>query len=484
MKALSVPALLALVFICLQLPDISTYPLVTTDEAFLSDAALQLVRHGVFRSDLLRMNIGFDGPYFWHPPGFSLAQALIYEIAGFGIWQTRLAAIIFGGLVCGALYRAVEVLTGDRRIALAAGCLPMFWASFLLTARTARMDCGAIFFLLIATTLTVQMVKGKPSWATAFAAGFSIGLAGIFHSIAATWAASLIFAFTLETWRTPRYVILMVLGAAILPAAWLVSAAFHYDAFDAQFIYQLTGRTASLGLLNRVAGDFTRYGREFGRWPTALALLLFMAYLGVRATERRTPFRMLFTTTISAAMVNMMIAGKSFGFYQLYILFPLVLVCAVVWRSALDGAMTNRMHLLGTALYCAMILNAAAVAYIPRVVALLMQTRERDYALQFDALTSRLKPCDQVWGTAVSWFAVLSAGARLDARPEPVPLRWRSAPESARHRFVVMLKGKTFDTDGYAKVGTFGEPLPNFLGSTYSSYEYVYEIWQSTQLPQ
>ena len=483
MRALSIPAVLALVFICLQLPDITTYPLVTTDEAFLSDAALQLVRHGIFRSDLLRMNIGFDGPYFWHPPGFSLAQALIYEIGGFGIWQTRLSAIIFGGLVCGALYRAVDVLTGDRRIALAAGILPIFWTSFLLTSRTTRMDCAAIFFLLVATIFTVRMVKGKPDWATAFAAGFSIGLAGIFHSIAATWAAGLIFAFTLETWRTPRYVILMVVGAAILPAAWLVGAAFHYDAFDAQFIYQLTGRTASEGFFGRIAGDFTRYGREFTRWPAALVLLLFMAYLGVRTPLRQPPFRVLFTTTVAAALVSMMITGKSFGFYQLYIRFPVVLVCAVVWRSALDGAMTKRMCVLGTSLYCAMVLNAAAVTYIPRIIANVMQTRERDYALQFDALTSRLKPGDQVWGTAVSWFAVLSAGARLDAAPEAVPLRWRSAPDPARHRFVVMLVGKTFDTDGYAKVGTFGEALPMVLGTTYSNYEYVYEIWQSTRLP-
>ena len=483
MKALSAPALLALVFICLQLPDISTYPLVTTDETFLSDAAHQFVTHGIFRSDLLRMNIGFDGPYFWHPPGFSVTQALIYEIAGFGIWQTRLAAIIFGGLVCGALYRTVEIITGDRRIALAAGCLPIFWVSFLLTARTARMDCAAIFFMLVATIFTVQMVKGKPSGATAFAAGFSIGLAGIFHSIAVTWAASLILAFTFETYRTPRYVFLMVLGAAILPAAWLVSAAFHYDAFDAQFLFQLSGRTASLGLLDRVAGDIARYEHEFARWPAALALLLFMACIGACITERRPPFRMLLTTTIGAALLNIAIAGKGSGFYQLYILFPLVLVCAVVWRNALDGTMTNRMRLLGTALYFAMILNAAAVAYIPRAVALLMQARERDYALQFGALTSRLKPGDQVWGTAVSWFAVLPAGARLDAKPEYVPLRWRTAPDPARHRFVVMLEGETFDTNGYDKIGTFGEPLPKILRTSYSNYEYVYDIWQSTQLP-
>ncbi|MBV8393845.1 MAG: hypothetical protein JOY81_11750 [Alphaproteobacteria bacterium] len=122
------------------------------------------------------------------------------------------------------------------------------------------------------------------------------------------------------------------------------------------------------------------------------------------------------------------------------------------------------------------------VTYLPRAVALAAQSRQRDYALQYKELTSRLRPGDQVWGTAIAWDAVVKAGARIDAEPESVPLLWTTKPDPSKHRFVVVPAGRSFENAGFRKIGDYGEALPTILGSTYSSHDYRYELWASNQL--
>ncbi len=110
------------------------------------------------------------------------------------------------------------------------------------------------------------------------------------------------------------------------------------------------------------------------------------------------------------------------------------------------------------------------------------QSRGRDYALQYKELSSRLRPGDQVWGSAVAWSAIVKTGARLDAGPESVPLLWTTKPDPAKHRFAIISPGMSFDGAGFHKIGDFGVPLPSILGSTYSSHDYRYALWASNQL--
>jgi 4-amino-4-deoxy-L-arabinose transferase-like glycosyltransferase len=483
-SSLLAPVLLGLAFVCLQLVDISTYPMVTADEAFYSDPAFQLVSRFSFRNDVLSGNLGFDGPYFWQPPGYAFLQALIYAIAGFGIWQTRLAGIVFGGAACIALYKLIELLTGNRRVAFVAGSLPMFWPAFLLTAKSSRMDTHAIFFLLLATNFAIRSLEPRASRIFSIACGACIGIMGVIHSAGITWAIGLVLGLALQTWRTPKNLVLLAAAAAALPAAWLVAGAIHVDAFKGQFLYHLANRSAAGSLVERLVGEFGRYQTELTRVPLVIPVLVFVAVIGFRSLPASRPFRVVLTMTTTAFVLNLFAAGKSFGFYQLYTISCLIVFCAMIWANALE-ALSPAKRRLGAVLLGAMIVNMAAVAYAPRAAALVWQGPQRDYWLQFKELTSRLQPGDQLWGTAVAWYAAVSAGARLDAHSQAVPVRWASAPDPMRHRFLVFLKdeGVGREVDGYRKLGTFGEPVPRILGSALTNASYVYDLWISTKLP-
>lgn len=478
MRVLLVPAFVSVAFVLLQILDITTYPLVTTDEAFLNDPALQLVHEGRFRNDVLSLNDGFDGPYFWQPPGLALLQAAIYKVAGFGLWQTRIGAIVFGGLACGLLYRLVEELTGRRAIALAAALLPFAWPTYLLTAKIARMDTHAIFFLLLATLLAVRSIDRADIRLPA-AAGLCLGLAGMFHPAAVTWASGLVAAYAWQKRREPTLVLFMVLAMALPAAPWAIYAALHADAFAGQFLVQLANRSSYGSHGAPLTGGLLRYREELARVPLMLPLLLLAVVAGWRHILASRPLAMLLVATVVCFSVTYVISGAKHGFYQLY---PITLL--VVVAAAALPPITSKWGIAAAAtLAGALVTNLILASYAPRAVALAAQTGPRDYALQFDELTRRLRRGDQVWGTAVAWYAIVASGGRLDAHREDVPVRWTTAPDPARHRFVVVLDDETFASEGYRRIGIFGQSPRRVLGRTYASQDYVYEIWQSTRLP-
>jgi 4-amino-4-deoxy-L-arabinose transferase-like glycosyltransferase len=478
MRSLLGPAFVALLFVLLQLPDIASYPLVTTDEAFLNDPALQLARAGRFRNDVLSANLGFDGPYFWQPPGLALVQAAIYKLAGFGLWQTRISAILFGGLVCAALYRLVEALTGRPGIALGAALVPVFWPTLLLTAKIARMDTHALFFLLLASLFAVHSL-GRDGNRRPMLAGLCLGIAGIFHPVAISWAIGLGLAYAWQARHTPLRVLAMALAAAVLPALWAVAAALNPDAFSGQFMTQIAERSGSNDLAERLFGGAWRYRDEFLRVPLLLPLLLLAVGFGWRTVRASPALCMLLATAAIAFVVTYFGGGPDHGFYQLYPMTALVVVVAGVMPALI--ARFGRLVMAVTA--GVLMASMVFASYAPRALALIAQGPARDYELQFTELTRRLQPGDQVWGTAVAWYAIAAAGARLDAHREDVPVGWRTRPDPARHRFVVMLDEETFPNEGFRRLGAFGQAPRAIRGSTFASQDYVYEIWQSTQLP-
>src|SRR5262249_2437697 len=141
----------ALLFMVLQCLDISTYPMVGSDEAFLNDPGLQLLTTGKFRSDVLSENPGFEDHYFWQPPGLALTTAVSYRLFGFGIWQTRLPGIVFGAAALGVLFLLVHYVSNKVLPAAFASLSLLVWPYWVLTSKAARMDTAAIFFLLLST---------------------------------------------------------------------------------------------------------------------------------------------------------------------------------------------------------------------------------------------------------------------------------------------------------------------------------------------
>jgi hypothetical protein len=480
---------LAAAFIVLQCLDVMTYPLFNYDEALLNDAGWQLATTGRFRADILSLNRGFEDHYLWQPPGLSFAAAASYKLFSLGIWQTRLPAILFGGLGIWAVFALVRGINPGTTGAWIAALSLFFWPDWVLTAKESRMDTGAILALVIATHLVVQSLRttGAPDLQTLFLAGLCTSVATLFHTAALPWGLGLgivIFAFARQ-----RIMAALVygLGAAILGVTWLAYALQFLPEFQVQYLALLLDRSSGAGLLERFTSEGARYLHEFHRQPTIYPLILF-ALSGIVVARRWNDHRvrMVIALTLVVLLLHVLIAGKISGFYTLY---PMTLVFCLIGigiEACLTKGDAGRLHrwaAIGASVaFVAFVANVAALSVGPRLLAYWFQGPERDYALQMAPLSSRLKPGDQVYGSGVVWIAVAGTGARLDAW-QWVPGRERNRVDPLRHKFVVVVRGRMFaGQEDYRKIVEFGADLPLVFGSRLSDRPYSFDLWQSNSL--
>ncbi|WP_296336297.1 glycosyltransferase family 39 protein [Reyranella sp.] len=480
---------LAAAFVVLQCLDVMTYPLFSYDEALLNDAGWQLITTGRFRADILSLNRGFEDHYLWQPPGLPLASAVSYQLFGFGIWQTRLASILFGGLGVWAVFAFVRSINPGTTGAWVAALALFFWPDWVLTAKESRMDTAAIMALVVATHLVVQSLRpaANPALRTFFLAGLCASVATVFHTAALPWGASLaviILAFARDRLRST---LVFGVGAAVLAGAWLTYAQQFLPEFQAQYLSLLLNRSGGGGILDRFAAEGARYALEFRRLP-AIYLLALAALVGMIAGRRwrDRQVRALLALTALLLLLHALVAGKISGFYTLY---PMTLVFCLIGTGieaclAESGAFWRRRWIaLGATVAClAFMANIAAFSVGPRLLAYWFQGPQRDYAVQMAPLSSRLKPGDQVWGSAVAWIAVVKAGARLDAL-DWVPGLEGTRPDPQRHKYVVVDRDASFaGADGYRKIDGFGAELPLVFGSRLSNKPYDFDLWQSNAL--
>lgn len=482
---------LALVFIVLQCLDVTTYPLVNGDEALLNDAGWQLATTGRFRADVLALHRGAEDHYLWQVPGLGFAAAVAYELFGFGIWQTRLTGILFGGLGVWAIFAFVRSITPGTTGAWLAALSLFLWPDWMLTAKESRMDTPAIAALLLSSLLVVQSPRsGAPAGlGRLFLAGLCTSVATMFHSAALPWGAGLGIVILIFAPNRFRSALVFGLAAAALGAAWLVYALQFPQEFRAQYLSLLLDRSGGGGLLDRFAAEVARYGMEFRRLPT-IYVLAFFALCGVIAARLWTDLgaRVLLALAALVLVLHVLIAGKTSGFYTLY---PVTLVFCVIGVGveaclAGSGARYRRRWLAvgATVASLAFVTNAAAFSVGPRVLAYWFQGPQRDYALQMAPLSSRLKPGDQVWGTAVAWFAIIKARARQDVLDWMGPVVEAPRPDPLRHKYVVVHRGAQFaGADGYRKILEFGSDLPLVFGSRLADRPYTLDLWQSNALP-
>lgn len=502
---------LAVAFVVLQCLDMTTYPLVNGDEALLNDAGWQLATTGRFRADILALNRGSQDHYLWQVPGLGFAAALSYELFGFGIWQTRLTGILFGGLGVWAIFAFVRSITPGTTGATTGGttgattggttgattgaglaALSLFlWPDWMLTAKLSRMDTAAIAALLLSSLLVVQSLRsGAPAGlGRLFIAGLCTSVATMFHSAALPWGAGLGIVILIFAPNRVRSVLVFGLGAAALGAAWLAYALQFPQEFQAQYLSLLLNRSGGGGILDRFAAEGARYGTEFQRLPT-IYILAFFALGGVIAGRLWNDRAHLILLTLTALIVllHALVAGKNSGFYSLYPVTLLFCVIGIGVEACLaeSGHRYRRRWLAigATAASLAFLANAAAFSIGPRVLAWWFQGPQRDYALQMAPLSGRLKPGDQVWGSAIAWFAVVQAGARQDVFDWMGPVIEDPRPDPLRHKYVVVDRDDEFiGREDYRKILEFGSDLPLVFGSPLADRPYAFDLWQSNALP-
>lgn len=481
---------LAVAFIALQLLDARSYPMFSYDEPLLNDAGWQLVRLGQFRSDMRSLQEGFESRYLWQPPALPLSAAMSYALFGFGLIQTRLPGIVFGGLAVWAIYRLVLSASGQRWTALVAATLLFTWPPWMGTAKISRMDTGAIFLLLVATTgvLAALRKRGEPGSFAFFLYGLAAGCGALFHTVALPWCFGLFCVLLLFSAGRVVPAVSFGLGVAVPALAWVGYGLLTPHDFKLQFLDHLLVRTAgSGGLAGRLVGEVERYARDVARMPAALlvAAVALYGFVWHRLWRQRTVAALIVLTAI-VALLHALVAGKDSGYYQLYpttLLFCLAAIGIGTLRPARIASGRDRLGaMVASASIVLFVVNGAAVALGPRVLAWWMQGPQRDYALQMAPLREVLKPGDTVWGNPVVWFAVADAGASLKAS------NWAEksslmVADPNRDKYVVVARGKTFlGMENYRKILEFGQDLPLVFGAPLSDRSYTFDLWQSKAL--
>jgi hypothetical protein len=348
------------------------------------------------------------------------------------------------------------------------------------------MDTAAICFLLIGTMLLVRAITLQHQKAICLvSAGLSVGIASIYHPASFTWFLSLVVAVAVCDKPRLRSVLTFCIGSALPVLSWLAFAAQRLSEFEAQFVVQVTNRTSDGNTLERVYLEILRYGRELERFPT-IFLIGLAAVFGLRNRNISKDPRLKFIAVLTIALIamNALIAGKGSGFYTLY---PMTLILSWIAMGAFwfidDNNRRGRAKVIAVTLTFGLFLvNSFVFSYGSRLLAWSYQVEERDYYKQFSKFSQKLKPGDEVWGSAVAWYAVVNASARIDAMPESVPVRWNTHPDPSRHRFAVFRPGTVSAKElvGFHKVLEFGNELPTILGSPLSDAPYKFELWEST----
>ncbi|SJZ51425.1 Dolichyl-phosphate-mannose-protein mannosyltransferase [Enhydrobacter aerosaccus] len=477
-----------LAFLVAQSFDIQSYPLVNYDAVFLNDAGLQLVAKGEFRADVLSQNPGFEHHYLWQPPALALSSAASYWLFGFGIWQTRLASILFGGMALWALFQLVRSIQPGS-IGAAVAALSLFvMPPWVVTAKDARMDTGAVLLLFLGTAAFLRTLDEncfRKAW-TSFAAGLCVGGAALFHTAVVTWAFGLFIVIAIFHRRNLGLLLAYALGAALPVALWLLYCLQYPNDFLQQYAALLSDRVSHQSVWQRLLGEGQRYAATFKRAPTFLLLVLAGTYgLLAHSLWRSAKVLALIVLTGSVALLNALVVGGSFSGY--YILYPLALVLCLA-GIGIDPCLSRHvsgrvMRAVAASCVALFLVNGAAISLGPRLLAYAYQGPERDYGRQFAALSQILKPGDQVWGAAPTWYAVVKSGARLDAF-EPIPPWQKTQPDPRKHKYVVVDHGASFDgmTD-YVKVRDFGADLPKVLGAPLTNKGYRFDLWQSKLMP-
>ncbi len=269
---------------------------------------------------------------------------------------------------------------------------------------------------------------------------------------------------------------------------WLLYALQFPEEFQLQYVALFWDRVGGGATPSRLLNAAQRHAGEFAKVPTTyLVLALALTGLILNRTWEDQRIRILLVLTAVVLCLHVLAAGNALaGFYTLY---PLVLVFCVMGigletclsRFGVTGR--GRWLAVGAGVgYALFILNIAAFSVGPRILAWWFQSQQRDYASVMAPLSARLKPGDQVWGTAVAWPAIVNSGARLDAN-EWIPRKKEPRSDARIHKYVVVRRHSSFEgMDDYRKVLEFGDDLPLVLGSTLANKSYAFDLWQSQRL--
>lgn len=470
--------LLAVVFVAMNIAGLDRAPLVWIDEVILADPAKNLALRGEFSSTVYGdMKIFRDKPYFFQPPAHPLALALSYKLFGFGIIQTRLPSVLFGGLAAAAMYFAGIQLFGRQRAALLAALMVFLDPKILQVARSARMDTMSLFFALAGFGFFIMADKNERRRIRNISlSGLFVGLSGVSHPVAISWALSLAALLAVgQGRRCFKPLAAFIFFCGLPAAAWLSWALRTPDIFVSQFITHGANHVVLGSLPSRLVGELARYPSDMKYAPLLLmafvVAVFWMAF--TKKLDRRTK-RLMLVPFMVMFLFNAIFMVKTVGFYYLHPNMILALAIGGMIDANLPRNIfqaSGKRERATIALAALLMLNMLAGGILGRYYIWSRQWEARDYAPIEAAVKVLIGPGQVVYGPPMAWYAVERAGSTL---------RINTMARPGLHDWAIIRKGETGKVPaGYVKVAEIGQALPPALpGLPKASYDYRMELWK------
>ena len=467
--------LFAALYFLLSAPFVGHYPIPSGDEVIGNDPAAEWILHGHIQSSLFGELPGFERGYFLQPPSHFLTLAGFYAVAGVSIITTRIHELLWAALAFAMWGELAVAWTGSRRAGLLTAaliaCIPPLGHSIA----AARMDAQALALIAISLWLWIPApgaISRHP-----FIAGFFLGFAGLTHPIIIFWAAGLLVGGLVSSRERRRSLGWLIAGAAVPFAGWMIYAAANWIQFTHQFLAHGRGKLGGPGVLALAGGELHRTITSFAQQPLLPFLYIGGAWSWWRRYSAKQDFR-----RETSAFAGVVILGVMFGLeknsgpHLLYHATLLSLGAAAMLDATLATAQPNLRWLrriAGAALVVVLAIGAIRWT-LPRAVALGPQRVARDHEVFAREISKLIPPGSNVAGEPVAYYAVREAGGWL---------RLAVPPDPRRHQFVISSARAPWQMSAdFENIATVGQPLPRWLGRTFSPSEELYVVVARSRL--
>jgi hypothetical protein len=320
---------------------------------------------------------GLERHTYWIMPLYIVGQALVYEVFGPGLMQTRLLSAFWGLVILASWFVILRALYPERLVALLAIFLmavDSFFIGFSSTGRSDAMCAGlgsaalAAYLGLRARHLTLALFVGN-----ALIAG-----SGLTHPNGILYLALFVLLF----WRFDRENVRWfdlcaaaspyVVGAMLWGAYVLQSPADFLAQFGGSARTRLSGAAAPLAMIK---GEALRYANAYGLTSGASALgrvkaVILLAYLvGIAGTivtpalRRQRPVRILLSMTALIVALMVVVEGAKQEWYLVHII-PLFCAVSSVWIAYVWRQASKLAYFVGLGLAILVVVNVGAVGWL------------------------------------------------------------------------------------------------------------------------
>lgn len=367
--------LLSLFAVAVVAPELGNYPVVSGNDGWIMSASYKLANDGVFGSDLYAGFYNAEQVYFIALPVHHVLQALAFRIAGVGMFEARVVALL-GGLVVLWCVAWLGYRWYGSFVSVIAVLLLLFWRAGLLdagsglpwldTSRWGRYDMTAVAFLWLTIVLLDRQLRRPGIW-LATAVGFTAGLAtlsqffGIF--VLPIIAGALLWdkyrpagAREYSIWRSSLW---MLFGWLVVILPYLFYIARHPKEFAGQAELK-EGRTdfyLPSFYINNLLDELDRYRpllekgipgltasydpsfHPAGPVVLAVAIVPAIVYLGYRIRRFGTVGDRLLSLSLVTLAVSLALFDSTNNSLYAIVLFPaIVLTVALGWTAAIRWA--------------------------------------------------------------------------------------------------------------------------------------------------